>query len=144
MKKVIFLSLAISLIIGSCSQKEISPIEGAWQLVYGQWSSMEETYPNQITGSDIKMWTKDCFAFVGKFQIDTVMIDNFGWGKYKFIEGIKYEESIILHHSDADLEGQTIKMLMEVRNDTLIQRWPTDENWNLPEDHLIEKYVRVK
>ena len=142
MKKVIFLSLAISLIIGSCAQEEKSPTEGTWRMVYH--SNGETTYPGQITGSGIKMWTKDCFAFVGKFQIDTVILDNFGWGKYKFIEGNKYEENVILHNTAPSFEGQTIKMLMEVRNDTLIQRWSVDENWNLPEDHLIEKYVRVK
>ena len=142
MKKVIFLSLAISLIIGSCAQEEKSPTEGTWQMVYH--SNGETTYPGQITGSGIKMWTKDCFAFVGKFQIDTVMLDNFGWGKYKFIEGNKYEENIILHNTAPSSEGQTLKMLMEVRNDTLIQRWSVDENWNLQENYNIEKYVRVK
>ena len=144
MKKVIFLSLAISLIIGSCAQEEKSPIEGAWQLVYGNWGSMEDTYPGQITGSGIKMWTNDCFAFAGKFQLDTVIVNNFGWGKYKFIEGNKYEENIMLHHTSPSLEGQTLRMLMEVRNDTLIQSWSADENWNLKENYSIEKYARVK
>ena len=144
MKKVI-LSLVISLIIGSCTQETRSPVEGAWQLVYLYNPSMDVSFPSsQLTGSGIKMWTKDCFSFAGKFQLDTVMIDHFGWGKYKFIEGNKYEESIILHNFDPSIEGRTLRMLMEVRNDTLIQRWQTDENWNLPEDHLIEKYVRVK
>ena len=142
MKKLILLGLIITFIIGSCTQETISPTEGTWQLVYHK--NMETTYPGQYTGSGIKMWTKDCFAFTGEFQLDTVMIDNFGWGKYKFIEGNKYEESIILHHNAPNLEGTTIKMLMEVMNDTLIQRWPTDENWNLQENYLIEKYVRVK
>ena len=136
------MSLIITFIIGSCTQETKSPTEGTWQMVYHK--DMETTYPGQITGSGIKMWTKDCFAFTGEFQIDTVDIDNFGWGKYKFIEGNKYEESIILHHFTPKLEGKTIKMLMEVRNDTLIQRWPTDENWKLNEAHNIEKYIRVK
>ena len=106
---------------------------------------MDVSFPSsQLTGSGIKMWTTDCFAFVGKFQLDTVLIDNFGWGKYKFIDGNKYEESIVLHNFDPSLEGRTLRMLLEIRNDTLIQRWSVDENWNLPEDHLIEKYVRVK
>lgn len=113
-------------------------------MVSGEWGSIEETFPGQITGSDIKVWTEDCFAFVGKFQMDTVMIDNFGWGKYRFIEGIKYEENIMMHKYSPDLEGQTIKMLTEIRNDTLIQKWPVDDNWNLAENHSTEKYVRVK
>jgi hypothetical protein len=35
-------------------------------------------------------------------------------------------------------------MLMELKNDTLIQKWPVDENWNLQENYKIEKYVRIK
>jgi hypothetical protein len=38
MKKIVFLSLIISFIIGSCTQQEVkSPIEGAWQLVMNTW-----------------------------------------------------------------------------------------------------------
>ena len=80
MKKVIFLSLFLLLIIGSCTQEEKLPTEGTWQMVYHKGAKL--TYPGEITGSGIKMWTKDCFAFTGEFQLDTVMIDNFGWGKY--------------------------------------------------------------
>ena len=43
MKRVIFLSLIILLIIGSCIQEKKSPIEGAWKLVYLKNRSMEET-----------------------------------------------------------------------------------------------------
>ena len=144
MKKVVFLTMIMSLIFLRCTQETRSPLEGAWQLVSGTWVSIEETYPGQITGSDIKMWTKDYFAFAGEFQFDTVVLDNYGWGKYKFIEGNKYEEYIIHHHNAPGSKGQTIKMLMELRNDTLIQRWPVDENWNLAEDHSTEKYIQLK
>ena len=144
MKNLTFLNLIISLIMFSCAEEIKSPIEGTWQLVSGEWGSIEETFPGQITGSDIKVWTEDCFAFVGKFQMDTVMIDNFGWGKYRFIEGINYEENIMMHKYSPNLEGKTIKMLTEIRNDTLIQKWPVDDNWNLAENHSTEKYVRVK
>jgi hypothetical protein len=42
------------------------------------------------------------------------------------------------------VDGSTIKMFIEVRNDTLIQRWPANENWQLAEKFNIEKYVRIK
>lgn len=142
MKKIIFLSLVIALIIGSCTQETRTPIEGAWQMVYA--TSGENTFPNDITGSGIKVWTQDCVAFVGKFQIDTVMLDHFGWGKYRCIEGNKYEEDIVLHNIAPQNEGKTVRLLIDIRNDTLIQRYPADENWNLPENHQTNKYVRVK
>ena len=142
MKKLFLLGLIITFIIGSCTQETKSPTEGTWQMVYH--NNGETTYPGQITGSGIKMWTKDCIAFTGKFQIDTVILDHFGWGKYKFIEGNKCEEIVILHNLNPELEGITTKLLIEVKNDTLYQKWPVDENWNLVENHIINKYVRVK
>jgi hypothetical protein len=141
-KKTFLIALILSLIIGSCTQETSSPTEGAWELVYVKMGDLE--YPGNVTGSQIKMWTKDCFAFTGKFQIDTVSLDNYGWGKYRFIEGNHYEEDVVFMPNAPNMEGETLKMLMEVINDTLVQRWPTDENWNLNEDYNIEKYVRVK
>ncbi len=137
------MSLIIPFIIGSCTQEKVSPTEGTWELIYVKMGDLE--YPGNVTGSQIKMWTKDCFAFTGKFQIDTVSLDNYGWGKYRFVEGNHYEEDVLYFMPNAySMEGSTIKMLMEVRNDTLIQKWPTDENWKLNEAHNIEKYIRVK
>jgi len=144
MEKIVFLTIVISLIAGSCTHEEKSPTAGAWQMVYGKWGSIEKTYPDQIIGSGTKLWTKDCFSFIVKFQMDTVVLDNFGWGKYKIFDGNKYEENVILHDFGPSVEGQTVKMLIEVMNDTLIQKWPVDENWNLVEGHSIEKYIRVK
>jgi len=136
-------------IIISCNQQKKSPIEGAWQLVYAKPSSMEESFPGQITGSDVKFWIDGCFTFAGTFHLDTLVIDNYGWGTYKLSEGTHYEESIIKYHyspnlEGQNLEGQTVKMLIEVRNDTLIQRWPADENWNLSQKYSTEKYIRLK
>ena len=142
MKKVSILILIIPLIIGSCTQETRNPVEGAWQLFY--YNSGEITYPGEITGSGIKVWTEDCIAFVGKYQQDTLMLDHFGWGKYKWIEDNKYEETVMLHNIAPSREGTTVRLLIEVRNDTLIQRYDADENWNLPEIYQINKYVRVK
>ena len=142
MKKIIFLGLIILLIIGSCTQEKKSTIEGGWQLVSVK-SSSGETFPGNWTGTDVKMWTKDCFVFAGKFQQDTITFDNFGWGKYT-LQGNKYEEEILFHQLDPSSIGKKIKMLVEVRNDTLVQQWPADENWKLPEKFDTEKYVRLK
>jgi hypothetical protein len=142
MKRIIFLSLILALIIGSCTQEKKPPIEGGWQLVYGNWGS-DMTFPNQVTGVDVKMWANGSFVFAGKYQLDTTKQEGFGWGKYRFIEGNHYEEYVIFHPSESYV-GKTIKMLMEIRNDTLIQQWPADENWKLEAKHYIEKYVRMK
>ncbi|MCU0474331.1 MAG: hypothetical protein MUC93_13380 [Bacteroidales bacterium] len=144
MKRIIFLSLVIALIIGSCTQEKKSPIEGAWQLVYAKFMSMEETFPAQISGEQIKMFTKGHLTWVGQFKLpmDTVFEYDYGWGTYT-LDGNKFIENVNLH-ADKSSIGKTKKMIMEIRNDTLIQRWPTDENFNLPEKYHTYKYIRLE
>ena len=142
MKKIIFLSLIIPLIIGSCAKEEKSPIEGTWEIVYFSSPELPQTFPAQVQGSQIKIFTKEHFVFAGQFNLDTVWQDNYGWGTYT-LDGNKYSENVVLHASKPTM-GQTVRILVEVRNDTLTQSYPTDENWNLPEKYSIEKYVRVK
>lgn len=143
MKKVIFLSLIISLIIGSCTQEKKSPIEGAWNLVYGSWPTMmKETYPDQITGGQVKIYTKEYFSHVGKFKRDTTIIDNSGCGSFT-LNGNQFEETII-YRGGSSQSGRKIKLFVDVRNDTLILRWPVDDNWKLAEKFNTEKYIRFK
>lgn len=142
MKKLIFLGLIVFVTIGSFAQGKKSSIEGAWKLIYAKWASFDQTFPAKVQGSAIKIWTKEHFAFVGQFKIDTAVMDNYGWGTYA-LDGNKYTENVVLHADKASI-GKTIKLILEIRNDTLTQSYPADENWKLPEKFSIEKYVRVK
>ena len=66
MKKIILLSLIISLIIGSCTQQEVkSPIEGTWQLINGKYLLSDTTfnYPG-ANGNHCKIMTKSHFAAI--------------------------------------------------------------------------------
>lgn len=148
MKKSLVLSVIIMLIIGSCAQEEKppvteekSPLEGAWKQVYGYWHGMDVLFPDQVEGSHIKMWTVGHFAFLGRFESDTLITDTYGGGPYKF-EGNRCE-AIRQYHSNKSIVGTTARWLIEIRNDTLIQKWPADENWMLPEQYSIEKYIRL-
>jgi hypothetical protein len=144
MKRTIFLSLIVLFIMGCTTQEKKLPNEGGWKLVFANFASEDLTFPGEFTGAGVKTWTSGTFVFAGKFLMDTVTYDNYGWGTYKLSEGNKYEESIIYHHLDEGLKGTTIKMLMEVRNDTLFQKWPVNDNWQLPGQYNLEKYVRLK
>jgi len=141
MKKIVFFSLVIAMTIGSCAKEEKSPIEGAWQVVYGQWIGVQGTFPDQVKGSQIKMWSKEHYIFVGHVILDTLIYDNYGWGTYT-LDGDKYQENVVIHNGEPNY--QTLKLLLEIRNDTLIQQWPADDNWKLAEKYSTEKYVRVK
>jgi len=142
MKKTIFLGLIISLIISCTTQERKSSIEGAWQLVYGKWTGLKGTFPGQIPGSDIKMWSKEHFTFVGQFKLDTALLDNYGGGTYT-LDGNRYQENVI-YHANKPSVGSKPKMLLEIRNDSLIQKYPTNENWELVGEYSIEIYKRLK
>lgn len=146
MKKITFLSLIIALIIGSCTQQGNKLPQGAWQFVQGQHvyaDSIVNSFPGKYSGSDIKMWSEKHFLAVGRFKIDTTFIENYVGGTYK-LEGNRYEESI-LYHVNKNAVGQKVKMLLELRNDTLIQTYPVDDNGKPVKGvYYIEKYVRLK
>jgi hypothetical protein len=146
MKKTIFLCLIIALIIGSCTQQLSKLPQGAWQLVQSQRvinDSIVNMFPVKYSGSDIKMWSERNFLVVGQLKMDTTLIDNYVGGTYK-LDGKKYEESI-LYHVNKKVIGQTVKMLLELKNDTLIQTYPVDDN-GIPfkGSYYIEKYIRLK
>jgi hypothetical protein len=144
MKRAIFISLIVLFISGCCTQEKKLPIEGGWRLVSASFPSSDLIFPDNLNGAGVKTWTSGTFVFAGKYQMDTTTVNNYGWGTYKLTEGNKYEESIIYHHLSESSIGTTIKMFIEVRNDTLIQKWPVNDNWQLPEQYSIEKYVRLK
>ena len=143
MKKTIFLSLIVAMIIGSCTQEKKSSIEGAWQLVYAKNRTMEETFPAQISGEQVKMFINGHITWVGQFKLptDTSLIYDYGLGTYT-LDGNKFTENVTIHGQKSAVGSK--KMIMEIRNDTLIQLYPTDENFNIEEKHHIMKYVRLK
>jgi hypothetical protein len=148
MKKSVFFSLIIAGLILSCTQqKEIkSPIEGVWQVV--SWKGMSgDTLIWKLgvdyTGTEIKIWSGNYFNFVGCYtrQKDTTIEDNYGGGTYE-LEGTHYEESY-LYCVEKSWVGTSQKLLLEIKNDTLIQTWPCDKNWQIDKSNYnIQKLIR--
>jgi hypothetical protein len=145
MKRTVFLSLLIALIIGCCTQQKRSPVEGAWKLVFSQsvkGDSLLVKFPGNFTISDIKIWSKGYVLYVGRLKRDTTFMDGYGGGPYK-LNGNRYEENIQFF-SVQSVVGQTVKMLLEIRNDTLIQTWPLLENGQIDKSNFRqEKYIRL-
>ena len=142
MKRIILFCLVIIFIAGSCTQEKKSPIEGSWKAVYGKWIAYQETFPIQIRGEQIKMFSENHYIFVGQFVLDTLIVNNYGYGTYT-LNGNKFEEVVRLHANESRF-GKTIRIVIELKNDTLAQYWPADENWNIPQEYSVEKYVRMK
>ncbi len=146
MKKIICLSLVISLLSLSCTKEKQSPLEGTWKLVHEYQKSGDEIlgeFPVDITGSEIKIWSGNHFIFVGRFEQDSVVSDTYGGGTYK-LEGDNYEETIEFH-SYPDFLGQTMKILLEINGDTITQTFPVDDNGHVDKsEYYIEKWVSIK
>jgi len=91
MKKIIFFSMVISLIILSCAQQEAkSPLEGTWQLINGKGLLPDTTiiYPG-INGKHWKIITKSHFATIYQDTTsDKFLTNGFNGGTYTFISGI--------------------------------------------------------
>lgn len=146
MKKLIFLSLVISGVILSCTQQKEMKLshEGAWEVVSWQriaGDTLNAELGKTFTGTEIKIWSRSCFNFVGYYNLDTATYDNYGGGTYK-LDGTHYEESF-LYFSEKYMVGTSQKMLLEIKNDTLIQTWACDNNWQIDKSNYnIPKLVR--
>lgn len=145
--KVIFY-LMILLMIGSCKPfKRNLPI-GAWQLVYARHmagDSVITDFPGNIQGAQIKIWSEKNFFFAGSRKIlpDTVSEDTYGGGTYKLVDN-KYQETV-LYHFNKLAEHKIFNMILEIKDDTLTQTWPVDQNGKIIRaNYYIEKYVRIK
>jgi hypothetical protein len=119
-------------------------MEGAWKLAYEYEvfvDSSTRIFPGEARGSEIKMWSGNRWALVGVFIEDSIITDNFGGGTFT-IDGTDYRE-IVEYHSATQYLGQTVKLHLEIRNDTLVQIWPVDEDGEIIKDHYyIEHWVR--
>ena len=144
MKKLIFLSLII-LISLSCSQKGPNFPQGAWK----QYSS-EHYVDGKLAKKDIvkydnrKMFSEKNWAFVWKIQTDTMTYYNYGAGTYT-LKGKDYAETIDFHVAK-EYEGQTLKMSLELVNDTLVQAWNPMDSTGKPSTKIryVDKYSHLK
>jgi len=145
MKKILFLNLVVSLLIGSCAQQEVkSPIEGAWQVVSWQaiaGDTLQWKLGVDYTGTEIKIWSGKYFNFVGRYKGDTTYMDNYGGGSYK-LDGTHCEESY-LYFVEQSMVGTSQRLLIEIKNDTLTQTWPCDANWEIDKSNYnVQKLTR--
>jgi hypothetical protein len=143
MKKLVCI-LILSVFLLSCMQEKKSPIVGAWKLVFLQsYAGDSAVYDlSKVSGTQMKMWSDSNFLFVGNFRLDTLILNNYGGGTYT-LEGNSYKENIIYHTEKANV-GTIMKMILEIKNDTLTQTYPLKEDGQLDKsNYSIEKYVRL-
>jgi hypothetical protein len=143
----ICISLILVIVFSACTREKKPALEGSWQLVETQSvtnGKTETTYPGILVGKEFKTWAGNNFMFVGRWTENSKVTDNYGFGTYK-LEGTNYEETI-LYHFNRPYEGQTIKMKLEMRNDTVFQIYHRLDSAGKPDEKVysVEKYARVK
>ena len=147
MKKTALICVVISLIIGSCAKEKESPLEGIWKLTFGKWynwrpgDTLIYQFPGNLAIYHVKIFSKERMTYVGHYSLDTLTYDNYGGGTFS-LEGDRYEENLL--YAGKAIFSRKIKMLVEINKDTLIQKWPVDENWKFVDKYSIEKYIRLK
>ena len=147
MKKPIFPGLIILFLFTTCTRQETTYPQGAWKLIQTQSIQNGEatiTYPGLLIGNEYKMWSEKNFMFVGRWEEDTIITDNYGYGTYT-LDGNQYVETV-LNHFVNNYEGKSLKMTLELKNDTLIQVYhPVDSTGRQSENvSSVEKYIRMK
>jgi hypothetical protein len=145
MKNLLKLSLIALIVMMGCKKENKNEIEGAWKMVYAKSNSgdtlIDELNKN-FTGEQVKIWSKENFLFWGRFKSDTISNDSNGGGTYK-LDGTSYEEKI-LYFRIKSYEGTSLKMILEIKNDTLTQTWPVNDKGEIDKkNYNIEKYVRL-
>jgi hypothetical protein len=146
MKTKLICLFMIAYSLSAYCQKKSPNLEGAWKMVQYQTINGDKAVVNFPGKSDIditKIWSGNTCMGVGRIKEDTTVTDMYFLGTYK-LAGNKYEENVrYLFYKP--WEGKTIKMTMEMKNDTLIQTYPVDDKGQMEKDWAwIEKYVRIK
>ncbi|MBE0668093.1 MAG: hypothetical protein IH593_10565 [Bacteroidales bacterium] len=146
MKKILIFFFIALLAVIACKNETANPIEGQWNLIYAKSvanDSVTWEFPGMYQGSDMKWWSSDHFIFVGKYTMDTVTMNGWGGGTYT-INGTDYAETI-QYHVSPEVVGKTYKMLVTVKNDTLVQIWPVKDDGQIDKStYTLERYVRMK
>jgi hypothetical protein len=119
---------------------------GAWNMVEVSGVDNGNDFKMLVDGSEmeqIKSWTNSHFFFIGKYPADNGTADSYGGGTYTH-DGNLYDEHVKYNFSKS-YEGTTVKMLIEVKGDTLFQTYPVDAEGLIDsKNYTIEKYVRLE
>jgi hypothetical protein len=125
--------------------KEIN-LQGAWKLAVNQEidnGKIVPHFPGRESIEQVKIWSGNQVMFVGRTKTNTKTNEDYGLGTFK-IKGDKYEEYFTIF-SYKDSERKTLKMKMEMKNDTLVQTYLLNEKLESDSNTThIEKYIRIK
>ena len=136
--------LGLLLCVGAIVHAEGPGIAGTWELQAGKWAmgGQELSLPGNLSGSQLKTYSKGHFLFVGQLKSgpsDTQ--GNFGGGTYS-LNGEDYAETLVYHSAQA-LVGKTLHFKLVVKGNTMTLTGPvTPDDQKIIGGTLTEVYVR--
>lgn len=147
MKKMFLVVLIIPMCVGSCTREKAAPLEGAWKLAYEYEISDGKTtvlYPGISKGTEWKVWSGEYWVLIGRFEQDSTFTDNYAGGTFT-LEGNRYTEDVE-YHSAPQYLGQRVQLLVEIKQDTVIQTWPVDADGEIitSGSYFVEKWARLR
>ena len=92
--------------------------------------------------SSLKTWSDKYFMFVSSSVVGNQLSSTFGGGTYE-LSGNEYTENIE-YHVAPNYRGISLKLILEMKDDTVIQIYPCDDSFYYDKNNCnIQKYVRV-
>lgn len=131
----------------SCNNKSISPIAGTWLLLSGTTIEKGDTIHTDYTKDQkvIKIINETHFSFLRHDLtkgIDSSALFVAGGGKYSLKDTVYSENLEFCNYRE--WENNTFDFIVEIRDDTLIQRGVEKVKSTNIDRYNIEKYVRLK
>jgi len=129
----------------STGNSETFDITGAWNLVYARTVSGDKVireFTGNKTGNQIKIWSENHFASIGKYQNGDQESDYYSAGTYT-LDKNRYQETI-LFYKDKNWVGSKPQKYFEIKGDTLFQTWPVNDSGEIDKTHYsVEKYIKA-
>ncbi len=142
MKKLFILLMIASAMLG-CGHKK--SMRGAWKVVSFEnrvGDKVKLKLNGNMTGNELKIWSRNYFMYVGRYKTDSAKIENYGSGTYT-LDGDHYVETII--NTGNVMQSASIRILLERKKDTIIQTWPADDKWAIDKNnYFVQKLVRAE
>lgn len=138
MKKITFILIVFCLM---AFHPPVKKIQGTWKMLSNK--VVNDGSVSYLKGDQLKTWTKNHVLFVGKFHVNGE--DNYNYGSATYsIDGTHYTENFI-HMVNGATEGKAVKVLLEIKGDTLYQTFPIKDDWTFDKNNYRqEKYFRAE
>jgi hypothetical protein len=143
-RRILLVLLPACAVLGVSAPASKPALQGTWELKSAKWvvdANTAYTVPGNVSGGQLKVYSKGYFLFVGRYTIGDKAQDSYGGGTYA-LDGQDYSETL-LYHTNQEAVGKTLRFKLVVEGDTMTLTGPLGpEGQKALGNQLIEVYVR--